>query len=57
MSKPIYIPHDQLRSALIQAGHSAAKAEEILLDAERGDFHALSWIRVACGALVGDPPS
>lgn len=28
------------------AGHSPAKAAEIVLDASRGDEHAISWIKV-----------
>lgn len=30
--------------ALKAAGHSAAKAAEIALDAKRGDRHAIAWI-------------
>ena len=30
--------------ALKAAGHSPAKAAEIVLDAKRGDRHALAWI-------------
>jgi len=30
--------------ALKAYGHSPAKAAEIILDAERGDKHALAWI-------------
>lgn len=30
---------------LKMAGHDAAKAAEIILDAKRGDRHAISWIK------------
>lgn len=30
--------------ALREAGHSAAKALEIVIDAERGDAHSIQWI-------------
>jgi hypothetical protein len=33
--------------ALKAHGHSPAKAAEIVLDAQRGDTHALMWIQVA----------
>jgi hypothetical protein len=32
--------------ALKQAGHSAAKAVEIILDAKRGDLFAQQWIEI-----------
>jgi hypothetical protein len=31
---------------LKRSGHSAFKAAEILLDASRGDQHALTWIKI-----------
>ncbi len=34
---------------LIAAGHSAAKAAEIALDAERGDSTAKRWVEIARG--------
>ncbi len=33
--------------ALKVAGHSPAKAAEILLDAKRGDRYAIEWIKAA----------
>lgn len=35
--------------ALKRAGHSPAKAAEIVLDAKRGDSQALGWIRAIMG--------
>lgn len=34
-------------------GHSPAKAAEIVLDAKRGDRHALQWVRIARAAATG----
>lgn len=31
---------------LVKAGHGPQKAAEIVLDAKRGDSHALNWIGV-----------
>lgn len=31
---------------LKRAGHSPAKAVEIIIDAQRGDKHALMWVRI-----------
>ena len=33
--------------ALKKAGHSPLKAAEIVLDAKRGDQHAIAWISAA----------
>jgi hypothetical protein len=45
---------------LIKTGHSAAKAAEIVLDAQRGDAFSVDWIR-CCKKLLNpstpaDPP-
>lgn len=37
--------------ALKANGHSAAKAHEIMLDAKRGDHHAIQWVNIALKAL------
>lgn len=34
---------------LKRAGHSPAKAAEIVLDAKRGDKHATAWLRIVRG--------
>ena len=34
----------RIQRMLVRAGHSGAKAAEIVLDAKRGDKHARSWI-------------
>jgi len=41
---------------LKRAGHSPAKAIEIILDAKRGDAHAMVWIRLIAEtkAITGD---
>ena len=36
-----------LYEALKGAGHSPAKAAEIVLDAKRGDQYAVAWIKAA----------
>jgi hypothetical protein len=36
-------------------GHSPVKAAEIVLDAKRGDPHAVSWLRVARGVANDEP--
>lgn len=36
--------HPLIYSLLKKQGHDPAKAAEILLDAKRGDKHALKWI-------------
>ena len=42
-------------SLLVAMGHSPAKAAEIILDAKRGDEHALKWIRLARLAPQPEP--
>jgi len=37
----------RIYSMLKEAGHDAAKAAEILLDAQRKDDHARAWIKAA----------
>jgi hypothetical protein len=39
---------------LIETGHSPAKAAQIVLDAQRGDFFSADWIR-ACKKLASPP--
>lgn len=38
--------------ALKRHGHSPAKALEIVLDAKRGDQHAIAWINVTRESLL-----
>ena len=51
MTRPRGLPVEQrwprLYAKLKRLGHDAAKAVEILLDAKRGDKHALAWCRMA----------
>jgi len=37
--------HPRIYAMLKRAGHSPFKAVEIILDANRGIKHALSWVR------------
>lgn len=38
--------HRKTYEALKRQGHSPAKAIEIVLDAKRGNSHALNWCRI-----------
>lgn len=38
--------HYRIFNMLLGHGHSGAKAAEIILDAHRGQKHALQWIRM-----------
>lgn len=38
--------YPRIYAALKAAGHTAAKAVEILFDAKRGNYHALNWVRI-----------
>jgi hypothetical protein len=37
--------------ALTKMGHSPFKSAEILLDAKRGDQHAIGWIKIVRDAI------
>ncbi len=56
MSRDVNTAEDKPREerwqyrVLKEAGHSAAKALEIVIDAERGDWYAVQWID-ACRKL------
>ena len=39
---------NKIYDRLVAYGHSAFKAAEIVLDAQRGDKHANDWIRAVC---------
>ena len=48
--------YPRLYRALVAQGHDPAKAIEILLDAKRGDAHALNWLRVIARMDRPDDP-
>lgn len=41
----MYAHYPHIYAMLKRQGHDPAKAEEILLDAHRGDKHARQWIK------------
>lgn len=45
------LTEDPLFRILVDAGHSAFKACEIILDARRGDEFSKLWIQAASGTL------
>ena len=43
----VSVKHQRVYEMLKRIGHTPLKALEIVIDASRGDKHALTWIRIA----------